>query len=433
MKKILLFVLLLAAYLPVKADCDTLHTRYAVSPEDQKYLTYLHYNNTFDSASTTYKIGEIRTISGNDTAYHNIHYYYFDYQMLVGIPDQGVDTLLQQFGHTEDLTYSDGAKLKFYRLLNCDQLCGEEFDPEGDDIGGTGDWRADYWRVGRGTVLDRTEWVLQMVDAQTDSVLAVLDSVGVAPNPNSALAQRYGTDPDYANHEADLPEQYENRRIYLRISPRRYGPTPYGMDMNFITIPASLSTYYEISPNGFKKTTSQCDSLLREKFFDYLIDYCDSMFVNYGHLGGGLQFAVFAEGKDSIINNRYFNIDTVLEGGQIIWKLKAPPYGKKRLPDEYLPPYRDIEKIEITGVGPNPIRNSDFEIKISCANIREEAEVILLNISGDEYKIWGGVLDKASNVIRINLEEQLYQGVYTLCVRLLNGKAMDCTKIVIER
>ncbi|MBU3698920.1 MAG: hypothetical protein FGM33_02765 [Candidatus Kapabacteria bacterium] len=78
-------------------------------------------------------------------------------------------------------------------------------------------------------VRDTVEVALELVDASTRERLLLLDSVQLYATPDCIILNRKGTNPDVCVHRLALPDQFANRRVYIRPLPYRYGSTPYGL------------------------------------------------------------------------------------------------------------------------------------------------------------------------------------------------------------
>lgn len=79
--------------------------------------------------------------------------------------------------------------------------------------------------------MDVSEFDVQIVDASSNTVLATPDSVGV----DSTRLNGTGSPPYYGTsvatwcRSASLPQGVLEHTVYVRVGPRRYGSTPYGL------------------------------------------------------------------------------------------------------------------------------------------------------------------------------------------------------------
>jgi len=110
--------------------------------------------------------------------------------------------------------------------------------------------------------MDVTEFVVQIVDASSNSVLATIDSVGVdTTNANdTSNPPYYGTSVATWCRSASLPQGVLGQTVYVRVVPKRYGSTPYGLTASRIGSRMSRSLLYGCSETEL--ASNQSDSLL---------------------------------------------------------------------------------------------------------------------------------------------------------------------------
>ncbi len=212
------------------------------SEQANRWLWYIQLQNAFDSCAVEYEFGEVAVLDSSSAAlvYIRIPYREVGYGGSQTYPKQGIrtigiDTLLEKECTTFPFTVPAHGKVRFYRNLSAVLYCdttiqtphrGEPY-PLTRPIN-TVDRR---WILYPGWNPDQSEFVIQLVSESDGRILWVLDSIGVLPNPDSAKPVRYGIEPDRRVCERTFPPSVWGARAYLRISPRRYGPTPYGMVM----------------------------------------------------------------------------------------------------------------------------------------------------------------------------------------------------------
>ena len=215
---------------------------------------------------------------------------------------------------------------------------------------------------GRGRIQDNSEWVLQLIRASNNQVLSIIDSVGILQNPTTDSAKYYGTLPGHINNVRLLSDNYAGIPVYLRISPRRTGLTPYGMVLKYIQSNISKSTYFEYSDSNLYFEYN-CDSLenhqLDSIYFNKLITYCDSVLLANGTLSIDYLFRVFITDKSkmSYFMNRYFVHDSDNYGHK--WYSELIPSAPK--PNDVKQYFNGLQfdndygLVKITKISPTPI------------------------------------------------------------------------------
>lgn len=260
--------------------CDYSKALLGITPENSRFLWYFHFFNVFDSVDVEATYGEFQIVRNNEMRKVNFkidQFFESNNWRILGQEEVGEDRILSGVARTEPFVYDSASKLQFFRLLTAGISCSATppIDTNANKI-----QDAPFWVGYVGVVLDTSEWVVQLMDKETERVLASLDSVGISTNYNSPYANVYGTNPRITKVEVDLPDEFAGREVYLRISTRRYGPTPLGMWVYVTPSKFSLSTFYDYN-NG------ECIIPWAKCAFDYtdfevyylgkLIEYLDSL------------------------------------------------------------------------------------------------------------------------------------------------------------
>jgi len=212
---------------PAFSAADTL---FLMRDGDAPYLRYLSsVVNRYDRASVIYTLGEIELVGPK--ASRRVA---FDDSVLVAREGmlnanmQGVqrDLLPYARSHVFVLDASE-TTITFFRSLsmsNVDTLLQ----------------RTSAWRCP-----DRTEYAIRLVRAQDDSVLAVVDSVGIDSTLTASNALKtYGTHVDRWCREYTVAAQHRGIPVYLQLVPKRWGPTPNGVALASVQKTFSESVYY---------------------------------------------------------------------------------------------------------------------------------------------------------------------------------------------
>jgi hypothetical protein len=258
---------------------------------------------------------------------------------------QGIDTNLMNHAKTINFTIPQNSNITFFRrmyaLITCGKYDGTPEDPDG---GGTGDWRDMLWHCGKNRITDKIEFVIQLVNSSNDQVVFNIDSVGVDPNPNSNIAQRYGLNNTIMNHIVSIPSNLWGTNCYIRISPRRWGKTANGMELQIFRTSWSMSTFYEFNPTYrfFRFHDSIVkpiyDSIIAARLFPYL----DSVKKNTGFLPDYSDFQI-SDSLFNVIHALWFTgPDTVYHNNkpQIMYQEIIDPVWLKRTNSEKIIQWR---------------------------------------------------------------------------------------------
>jgi len=272
----------------------------AHTPESARFLRYHYITSSYDSVTLDYQIGEfwVRTRQGQWKPICwiipralDVSRIDWPYRVITDTAQGDAQSLLPYL-QSEPFERESLDSIRFYRVFRLGVSCQVSMDPIGADTldlpPGDGNpladrWRNTFWVAPEGTISDQREFVVQLRDAESDSVLVTIDSVGILPNQERRLVPRYGTDPTPYNHARVLPP-LGSGRAYIQIVPRRYGGY---LDDGFclqapIQAKFNYSYMFEPQPNGdwvrYDSATSaalvrQIDSL----YFDRLLAYCDSI------------------------------------------------------------------------------------------------------------------------------------------------------------
>ncbi len=406
----LLFLLLLIS--PLKAEfCDTSNVVFGITNAEIKYLRYWHFHNKFDSADVHYTFGEIRIVGTNGTERVSIMPRKDEYYAVQGDSVNGIDNILMDIARTEKFKYGANSKIEFFRHISATIPCDAAFppNPNNDGWGGQASHWPDYlWVVGKNKVADLSEFVVEVVDANDENKHIAIDSVGVDRNPNSVLAQRYGTVPDKINHIRNLPNSFAGRDVYLRIKPKRIGTTPYGMMMKVIPSWISRSTLMEYDSIKSKKDCSDevFESLINS-YFNRLMVYCDSIRVKTGHLPINLpDIDVLTDGQRQLYYQIFFE-KVFMNGDTILAEKPMPNGGVASVAD------RNGIDFKVQRIIPQPVTQNltlivDTKKKINNLNIE------LYSPDGKKINnLWSGSINKGR--AKINIENiNLAPGVYLL-------------------
>ncbi|MGB9856477.1 MAG: hypothetical protein ACPLKS_08085 [Caldisericum exile] len=295
-----LFALLISISLFCQCpECDTSNFILSIKPEDSDYLYYGLFQNIFDSCGVSYEIGEFRivdatgsirriylefdsTIVSDDSPYK----YENETSPFVGIlgsPTKGIDTILSSVLKTQIFIYPPNSKIRFYRVLeaykNCDVVKRDTNLSYCDEIPNI----SSFFLIEKNNcIIDTSEWVLYLIRASDGQIITIIDSVGFLPNQNCPFAPAYGTNPYRMNQEIDLPNQFANEPVYIKLSVRRYGPSPFGMFFNPTHGRVSSSSIREYDATNGCEFGYKCNfkiSWFEHYYYRKVIEYLDSIAI----------------------------------------------------------------------------------------------------------------------------------------------------------
>lgn len=406
-----------------------------VIPKNAEYLRYLQIENYAYDANISYTLGEFRICTNN-----KIHHINWDDElnhyrsMEHGDSAHGIDYKIMKLARTESFIYEPGTNLKFFRhfaLFSWDTIsrrheCKDQFDS-------TKGW---WWFAGKGMILDSQEFVIQLVRKKNNEAIYCLDSIGLLANVNTCYAEPYGTDPVRYNHEMPLPDEYAGVEVYIRLVPKRWGPTPLGME--FILFPMAFNISYNVEFPGqpiFSSNLFRNDyEIIELKDF---ISAADTFALNHCNFPEKLDMFSIDNLGFAFIVGRYLEI---YKNREIINKEKCLQ-GKKYYPEavdssfsverhekmrkKYH--YMETLKAAIQGERINDEGNFYFAIRGNCDSIMC---IEVINFDGDVLDtVWQGTLsvfDPKYNEHNITHKiPKLNDGYYLYALRDNNGMYQD--------
>ncbi len=446
MKKIILIILIIIVNCNLTAQVDlqtTLNnTIFKINKNDMQYLRYFMYINEFDSSFVQCQIGEFRIFQVGDTSriLLNVHEDFYSNTCVIGDSALGEDLYLKNLSTSSTFTMPDSGEVHFFRYLSVYKPCGQDVY-EGDcDNPPFGDGMDKHWLVGYGNILDDTEFVIQIRNAQTHSLICTIDSVGVLRNPNSCYAGRYGTDPSKANHVRQLPTGYGGTGAYISVSPRRNGPTPYGMRMNVWSANFSQSTLLEYDTLNISKCDSPVlyDSLF-VRYFEKYLQKCDSIRLAGSKITSDenayLSYcSLFNESQADTYFNRYFDPVVSPVTGDTAWVEKdTVDFNKNPVwivqDGRFIDVTDDVAHIE--KMWPNPSPGGNLNLMIVSKENLPEISVSFNDMQGRKIEsVQLGRISKGENEFNLQLGD-LNTGAYMLVLRGPKNAVIDTRKFII--
>jgi hypothetical protein len=285
-----------------------------------RYLRYNVISNNFDSASVFVMVGEFAIQNGQSSVKLPLSIIQ-DGIVLSGDSTNGRDNTLASVARTKVFTIPSSGTVTFFRELGVtNNPCANnsEDPPSGPNR---------HWLMGVGRIPERTEFILELVDASNNIAYGTLDSVGVLPNPSTNYVIRYGTYPDKMNHTRTLPNGHTGDSAYIRIVPIRDSVTPSGMLIRQVYTWANMSAIREYSDSSLVKIQPSLNDSTQHLYWLDIKKYYDSVYTQTGHLPIRLVREV-PHGYENEYHTRYS--DTVTISGDTVWYKDKSPSGAKR-------------------------------------------------------------------------------------------------------
>ncbi len=315
-------------------DCNYNDFILSIGKENERYLVYAGYFNFFDTCDISCSIGEFRWVDSNGVVnriYLNLNpeicnrnkpwvVKLFGNEYVLGSSEPGEDSLLTNAVRSEVFRYKPNSKIYFFRELRAARSC-EGISPEDTTVFSCPDIPLFFHIDFLNCILDTSEWVIQLVRAEDHQILTTIDSVGFLPNGNCPYAIAYGNEPYRMNHIRDLPDEFANLDVYIRISARRWGPTPFGLLFGIIISRANFSAFEEYmeceGTNGILGRKCNFEwSRFNRFYYEKVIEYLDSIVaVNnrppyYSELPRNRYFLFSDTDYNALILNRYYSYDS---------------------------------------------------------------------------------------------------------------------------
>ena len=355
---------------------------------------------------------------------------------------QGEDLVLLQNSITDTFSYQSGSSISFFRMMSVVIPCGST--PTGGSGGGGSSAGTYLGKIfspaGQGRIQDNCEWVLQLVRYSDNIVLYKIDSVGILQNPNTDSAKFYGTQPGIVNNIRNLPNLYAGTTVYLRISTRRTGITPYGMELQYSRSNISKSTYFEyLESNTFYRYNCsvleriQLDSI----YFNKLISYCDSVFLSNGTLSVNYtrRISLKDSNQTKYFWSRYFTPIDTDDYGRIYYIENIPSSSKVNEVKQNFNGLQfgnDYGLIKITKIIPTPIKDNIDELILYASRDFNNCFFDIYGTNGNKLSTLKSInISKGEN--KLSFELNLYPGMYFLVARSQNNLMLGYTKIVVSK
>lgn len=347
---------------------------------------------------------------------------------------QGISTTLQNLARTEEFLIPEMGTIEYYGEISsyrspCDESVIPPQPGEGPNRPVLG------WGI-----VDTTEFAVELVDANTHQVLAVLGTVGVLPplsTTTTAVDTRYGSECTRAVHAYALPAEHAGTTVYLRVSPRRRGLTPEGLLLSKHREWISLSSLY--ASDG---TSISQDSIyaLSDTFFQKTIAYCDSVKAATGAVPDQEDEInkAWDIARSTTFMNRYYDAHTDAQGRTTHYTPKGTASNKAAV--QMSVKSNQAARI-IRGGNPsvhfsvhqNTVQGQSLTVELQ-GSLVEYVSIHLISLSGKDIgKLWSGNIAPSPQDINLTLPAGLASGKYILTLIGDNNHRLGTTQIVLGR
>lgn len=390
-----------------------------IRPANQKYLRYFMVQNSFDSATVGYTVGELAMRNGSTwkRIYWNPVY---DDVVLIGSPGQGSDMLLATALRTGPFTYQGEDSIRFYRMawvngFSCDPNVGPQGGGHGSGSNPDGTWSEDdWWRTMPGAIKDNSIYVLEYVNATT-GVTGTIDSISIGQNGTESLCPHGGTDSQALFHRRLLSGMQIGASYYIRIRPSRYGPTPIGMSARQIGSWISTSYLFGRSGESIFRINFGERQVLASIYADSALYYIDSVYQATGVVVPTFDMPLPQAIRDTVVH-RY--MDSVFSSG--VWHLENKPLPNPKHHAPVPGTSRDpTTKGWVISMFPNPA-SSTFLVRVENVRQRHKARVVVLNEIGQQIAVLDRDFERGTNMLELPVSE-LPTGLYHVLLFDGNG------------
>lgn len=415
-----LIVIFFLCSVPVLPQSEHIFFNYRT--EERPFLYYYSLWNQFDSSVVMYEFGEVHFINGT-IRQNAVLSTLVPQRNLQGTNAQGISTDLEAMARTENFTIPGEGDIRWFGQLQSFQVPCNGLAKRDEPNKPRPNWG----------IVDQTEFVIQLVEAGSNMVLATLDSVGVRPTGAvpPVVDTRYGTNVERVKHSAVIPASYTGKQVYVRISPRRYGPTPYGLSITRYKSWFNLTAEWD-STGTVQIPLSATDSL-RDVWFTGLIAYCDSVKAETGWLPDlhGISFA--KKSGLAFYHDRYFNVQVDAHGDSSWVEKHTQPLGKRSRNTQITGAVDRAPIASIASIAPNPIAGENAELLL-LVGFDMGYRLELISTDGQRLgTIWSGSLNIGRAKLTVPIPKNLPNGSYVLLLEQATGERVHQKTLVIAR
>jgi len=278
-------------------------TLFLYKNENVPFLRYLQCTNTLSGATVVYRLGELGL--KNSTASRRISFAdsaILSQEFVQNGSGAGVQSSLLPFLKSNSFTIgSTEDTLLFYREISVAAM---------DTLGNTtSNWRLD----------DKSEFVLRLIRKSNDSVLAIIDSVGLDSTATvSDTVSAYGVNVDVWCLKKYIPSPHRGIEVYLQLVPKRWGSTPYGMVATSSLLEFSQSAYRNC---GYTVQDSAGAKHFRDRRWSEIMSYLNTVWESDCYLPSFPENGITSSQWDEF-NSTFFDVDSIFSNGDVRYHVK---------------------------------------------------------------------------------------------------------------
>ncbi len=421
----LVFLPILLAGLPLFAQrwIDQFYPKpiFHIKPEDEAKLTYFIIEDQFEDVFVSYCVGEFRLLFPDGTEkFIPLRYQPVpEEEGIPGLPSPGKDELLASYARTKTFTIPANATLFFYRSFFRSFPMEATVDFP-DSLLRT--WTDYFWMTAPGKILDTMIVTIELRRADDNAVLAILDSIGIFPDPHSWYIDPVGMEAFQTRHFRQLPAQYAGTSAYICIVPYRYGPTPYGLKLFRSWTWCSFSTLRDFDSasvtsgwQDWRITGAAWDSLYAA-YYEQLRAYLDSGLAASGTFPPVALIYLPTDAIRADFFARYLDASSADPLQQA--EYTAALLQKNAQQSAAAAPQQHSMTVRYYDLGTPTI-----ELRISTPQTVPNAHIELINEVGQKVaELWQGEIPSGSFELKLPLSFSLAKGQYWVILRSSTGR-----------
>lgn len=397
------------------------------------YFRYNFYSNELDSCIVRCMIGEFNAVSASAIIRLPLNFIAEDV-FINGDTNQGVNQNLADTSTTSPFIIPASAMtLSYFKYMNVNSK----------PIG-SGNFRNhiesansydEYWNIGTGKNSERVEFVIELIDARTKNRICIIDSFGVLPNPASPVIQRYGANADQFYTSISLSGLPVGDTVKVRIIPKRWGPTPFGLALGQDYLSGNHSATVANVNGKIETITTQYADTLKLMYWYAIRDYYDSIITATGKLPQHLLDPPL--GYEQQYFSRYYDSVGVTNYGNI-YQTKYQLLAKLAVGGTDENTNSDISPTSLVITSVIPLPSSGGLITVIVNNTGESPITIqpaIYDLSGNkiECNSWhNSTLTKGFNTLTFNVKD-VASGTYNIILFGGGNEVYTKARFIIQR
>lgn len=396
------------------------------SLDHQMYLTYINYENAYDTSRVNYTVGELNLIYDDSLLINPIWNFQLTKQRIkeTAIESNGIMHSLEEKARTVDIDINRDFDLEFFRDLRLQSNCFTKKIPgENENISRS----IRRWDIGPNQILDDNIFQVLIKDSDTHEVLDTLDEIGVAKSTSSTYVTPIGRDL-YEIDSNVIRRTYEyspnHPKIYIAIRAIKSGPTSLGMRL-YTTLPfINLSFYRGYTDEFNTKWSDSTINFITNLYKQRIYDHNDSLAIFHKRLSlNKRNYGIFFQGFYDEFSNRYMykTYDSV-HYHDTIWVMKDVVNTNKY---SFIQQLKVDEPAHEVDLYPNPFLD---ELNIKINSFKED--FITVEIYNSESSLVKSKTLQGSNNIFVMDTHNLNHGAYYAIIKDKSGKVIAHNSIL---